>query len=207
MKKENLIKNPARLVPDQIVQYVPQYRLMEIEPTEYSSPPTPNAIVIAKGSPENPRLPRSAVRQPYAEVPLAKKDLPKDIPNVGNNVEHVWSSVDGEIIDDISEEMDPETEMVDNNEFVSPLLGSSQEQTTMEGEFQQFANMMQAVDDGEYLLLVKGVAIDKGSIIEIEPIVQDLLFGTHEICDGQPFVAEDVLVIRKVPVKIGIFLG
>lgn len=66
---------------------------------------------------------------------------------------------------------------------------------------------MQAVDDGEYLLLVKGVAINKGSIIEIEPIVQGLLFGTHEICEGEPFTVEDVLVIRKIPIKVGIFLG
>lgn len=204
MKKENFVKNPARNVPDKVGQYVPQYRLMGIEPTEHMSAPTPNAIVISKGSTENPRLPRSAVRQPYAETTSTGKDL---LPNIGNNVEHVWSSVDGEIIDDISEELDPTAELIDNNEFVAPILENPQEQNETEGEFPQFANMMQAVDDGEYLLLVKGVAINKGSIIEIEPIVQGLLFGTHEICEGEPFTVEDVLVIRKIPIKVGIFLG
>jgi len=206
MKKSNLIKNPARNLPDKVEAYVPQYRLLGIEPTEYSSSPSPTAIVIAKGSSENPRLPRSPVRQPYAEA-ISVKDLPTDLPNIGNNVEHVWSTLDGEVIDDISEELDPEAELIDNNEFVSPILEEAQEQTVMDGEFPQFADMMQAVDDGEYLLLVRGVAISKGSIIEIETMVQDLLFGTHEICDGKPFPAEEVLVIRKIPIKVGVFLG
>lgn len=204
-KDKFVIKNPARNIPDKKQNYIPQYQVLGIEPTEYVSPPLPKNILISKGAPENPRLPRAAVRQPYAEI--APSPLGKDpLPNIGNNVEHTWSSVDGEIIDDISEldGLDPEAAMIDNNDFVSGYIESSRESVS---DFSQLMDGMRNIEDHECVVFVKGIWAYSGPQNVIEEAVQAMIFGDDEICEGKPIPVEDILVLHKLPIKVGVFLG
>lgn len=208
MTKPKLIKNPARRIPDKAQHYVPQYQIFGIEPQEHVSSPLPSTVLVAKGSKENPRLPRPTIRQPYAEptpAPLGKDPLP----NIGNNAEHTWSSLDGEVIDDLSDEsmLDPETPMIDNNDFVSfndPELSPAIE--TSEGNFVGLTEAMRSIQDNECIVFVKGEWFDAGWGNDMESVVQDLVFGEHPVYQGQAIPIEDILVVRKVPIKVGVFL-
>lgn len=120
-KKVKVYKNPARNRPESHTPYVPQYQLMGVEPEEYKSPLAPGykPPVATHPQKENPRSPRPMIRQPYAEaIPSPVGRGRGLLPNVGNNMEQTWSSVDGEIVDDISQPVDSH-QLIDNNEFVS----------------------------------------------------------------------------------------
>jgi len=216
-EKTKILKNPARNTSEPRKPYVSQYQILGVEPSEYKSAVMPKNVMIAKGAPENPRLPRSPIRQPYAEPvpsPIGRdKGL---IPNVGNNMEHSWSGVDDEIIDNLEdmEIINPEHEMIDNNEFVSPAtLGLSEEDVAVEPEtgsfdFSAFVSMVQSeVEENECVLFVSGMWLSKGSPKDIEKQVQDLMFGEHEVFKGEPISIEDILVVKKVPIKVGVFFS
>lgn len=226
--------------------YVPQYELLEIEPLEYKSAILPDTVRVVKPliqtmPVDNPRTRKVTIRQPYAEVapsPVGRGRGP--IPNVGNNVEHTWSSVDGEIIDDLSgeQQLDLNHPMVDNNDFVSSAALGLQEELPMLDEVQnptpkhfvqtspsldpgtskQMVSMPQPNGDedlffivgdlepGAYLLIVSGVPVCSGPKEEIEDQAKALIFGEHEICDGNPIPDDDIIIIKRVPIKIGLFL-
>src|ERR1035441_7845992 len=118
--KVKVYKNPERNRPADFKPYVPQYQFRGLEPEEYHSPLSPGyASKFAKPQPlpkDNPRAPKLAVRrQPYAEPTPSPIGRGRGLlPNVGNNLEQTWSGVDGEIIDDLTEPLDPEQEMIDN---------------------------------------------------------------------------------------------
>lgn len=217
--------------------YVPQYQIMDIEPEEFKSAVVPANYPVAKPSEDNPRVRKPSVRQPYASVapsPVGRGKGP--IPNVGNNIEHTWSGVDAEIIDDLSgQEIDPNHPMIDNNEFVtSEALGLPPESEEMpeldevknpqpkkftsQQEFQlmveqdskvsldETMNVLQDMQENSYLLIVDGVAICSGPFEEIEDQARSLVFGEHDLCEGQPIPVDDIIIMKRVAVKVGLFL-
>src|SRR5512143_3135329 len=102
--KVKLIRNPDRNKPAPYKPYVPQYQVHGKDPQEYQGAVVPGGIKLARPSAlpsDNPRSRRAPVRQPYADAgvtsPVGRGRGP--VPNVGNNMEHTWSSVDGEIVD------------------------------------------------------------------------------------------------------------
>jgi hypothetical protein len=211
--KVKLYKNPARKTPEVINKYVPQYQLEGIEPEAFKSAVVPDHTPIVKSntSASNPRL-RHQVRQPYAEVSSSPVGIGRGpVPNVGNNMEHTWSSVDGHIVDDLDEEQptSPDHEMIDNNEIVTPTaLGVapnyfSQPEIVHEDEI---VTILQDLNVGGVLLLVKGVAICSGPPNEIEDQVRALIFGEHDLCDGEPVSSDDIMVLKKLKMKVGVFL-
>lgn len=236
--KVKVYKNPARNRPDAHKPYVPQYQLMGVEPEEYKSPLAPGyrgQITQAPGSSENPRTTRPVIRQPYAEAvdsPIGRGRGP--LPNVGNNVEQTWSSVDGEIVDDISHELDPSHPLVDNNDFVSdealglppdaatevePVEDVSvpeveiQEKTFLSGnELQEALNsellqkIIHDLEEDSYLLIVNGDVICSGPLDYIQENTRALVFGEHELTHGNPVSVDDIVVIKRVKLKVGVFL-
>jgi hypothetical protein len=232
--KVKLIKNPDRDKPAPYKPYVPQYQVHGVEPTEYQSAVVPGGTKIARPSAlpsDNPRARRAPVRQPYAEAttsPIGRGRGP--IPNVGNNMEQTWSSVDGEIIDDLSDQVDPNQEMVDNNDFVSDAAFGFQNgptaadirpehqvypATMLEQEVQanrqpadpeDLLPVLTALEDDAYLLIVSGVPVCSGPKEEIEDQARALVFGEHEICAGEPVPVDDIIILKRVKVKVGLFL-
>lgn len=243
-KKVKVYKNPERNRPEPHTQYVPQYQLMGVEPEAYKSPLAPGYTVPVVKTPQqdNPRTPRPAIRQPYAEAVVSPVGRGRGLlPNVGNNLEQTWSGVDGEIVDDISGPLDPNQPMVDNNDFVSATaLGLPEEmeeeevlpaldevanpprkQFTDKPEDKSFltknelqnalteeylSTVIKQLEENEYLLLVEGAAICSGPEDYIQEQTRLLVFGEHELYNGNPVSVDDIVVIKRAKIKVGVFL-
>jgi hypothetical protein len=221
--KVKVYKNPARNKPDAFKPYIPQYQINGIEPQEYKSPLAPGyPTEIAKPSSDNPRQPRPVIRQPYAEAipsPIGRgRGL---LPNVGNNMEQTWSSVDGEIVDDLTEAPPEDESLVDNNEYVTnealglppeaPLVVEYDEPSDEESEDSVEADgwLYQAIchmNDGEYLLMIKGQPIIAAPLDQIRTMVQELVYGEHADYKDNPVPVDDILVIKKAKIEVGVFL-
>ncbi len=225
-------KNPERDKPVTPKPYVPQYQVRGVEPGVYQGAVVPDGTPVARPNADNPRLKRSPIRQPYAEAtssPIGAGRGP--VPNVGNNMEHTWSSVDGEIIDDLSgEEIDPNQSMIDNNEFVTEAAlgfrnGPTAADLRPQTEYRPAAMLEQEVQAirqttnqedlvpiladlsyEDYLLIVSGVPVCSGPKEEIEDQARALVFGEHEMCDGNPVPVDDIIILKRVKVKVGLFL-
>lgn len=211
-------------------KYVPQYKVMGLDPEEIKSavvPPTTQHAI-----PTNSKINKPTIRQPYAKIipsPVGRgRGL---VPNVGNNMEHTWASVDGDIIDDLSDDniIDSSKEMIDNNEFVTnDALGihseydSNSYDQTIESKksFMTKSDLQNVIEksdlstiassckikDDEYILLVNGNVLDIGSFDFIQDQVKNLVFGEHDICDVGPVPVDDLLILKRVKLKIGVFL-
>jgi len=234
--KVKLIRNPDRNKPAPYKPYVPQYQVHGKEPQEYQGAVVPGGVKLARPSAlpsDNPRARRAPVRQPYAETvtsPIGRGRGP--VPNVGNNMEHTWSSVDGEIVDDLSgQEVDPNQTMIDNNDFVSDAAFGGYQSGPTAADIQPHYNVyppqaleqeveavhqpadpddllpvLTGLDDESYLLIVSGVPVCSGPKEEIEDQARALVFGEHEMCDGNPVPVDDIIILKRVKVKVGLFL-
>lgn len=240
--KTKIYKNPDRGKLANYKPYIPQYQVRGVEPEEYRGAIVPSDISVAKPSTNNPReSKRHALRQPYAEStvsPIGRGKGP--VPNVGNNMEHTWSSVDSEIVDDLSGEANsqfsPNDQMIDNNDFVTDqalgfqsgptaadiqpnfnrgrvILESSQQGTTSEvspnynsPDAGDLLSIVSDLFDNSFLLIVSGVPVCSGPKEEIEDQARALVFGEHEMCDGNPIPIDDIIIIKRVKVKVGLFL-
>lgn len=212
--KVKIYKNPARSEQEQRKPYTPQYQLMGVDPEEYKSAiaGAQAPVAGAQSTSDNPRTRKPGIRQPYAattDSPIGRGRGP--VPNVGNNMEHTWSSVDGEIIDDVA--LDANHPMVDNNEFVSTeALGDSKKQTftlpptTVTPEVDEVLSILYTLTEGDYLLLVNGVTVCSGPVDDIQEQARLLVFGEHEMCDGNPIPVDGIVVVKRVPIKVGLFL-
>lgn len=228
-------KNSNRQAPEKYTPYTPQYQVLGVDPEEYKSAVVPENTQVAVPKEAAQRSRKVGVRQPYAaSVPSPVGRGRGPIPNVGNNVEHTWSSVDGDIVDDLDgQAIDPNHPMVDNNDYVSgAALGVSQEdlpmldevnnpprrrftqqevQRAFDGKPRQTGSedlfpIVADLQDGSYLLFVEGVPVCSGPKEEIEEQARALVFGEHEMCDGNPVAEDDIVIIKRVTVKVGLFL-
>ena len=230
VRNTKFYKNPDRkreMKPD-TGHYIPQYQQMGIVPKEIGGNITgAGPVMIVHGGvteDNNPRTRLPSVRQDYTEKP--EESLNGHVPNVGNSMEHSWSGVDGEIISDLS--LDSETPMVDNNDFVDieniqtrqePLvqtqgymtageLEALQEESGSEEKEMKSIDLdsVLSVDEGSYILIVGDVVVQTGSLEEIQQTAASLVFGEHELCQGNAVPVENVVVLKKVNIKVGLFL-
>lgn len=197
--KVKFFKNSNRSAQDKFEPYVPQYQILGVEPEEYKSPILPEGTLVAKSNVGNPRT----------------KSSNNSIPTVGN-MDRTWSSLDG----DVSENLDNLTmshEMVDNNDYVSdPSLEESDEvseessdtfvDSSKEDASNIPLNVLKELEDSTYLLVVNGAFFSSGAMPEIEDQVKSLVFGEHPMCQGIPISLENIMVLKKVAIKVGIFL-
>jgi len=224
-KKIKLFKNPLRASSETLHKpYVPQYQVLGVKPEISGSTVVPMGTVLAVTSAndlDNPRTRKPSIRQSYAP----KIDSPLGhgpIPNVGNNMEQVWSSMDNEIIDDVSGEfVDINHPMIDNNEVITwqdtetkivevkkepakPFMTEKDLQNAI--DVNKTLAVFQTIKDNEYVLIVKGDIICSGSEKDIENQTRQFVFGEHELCHGEPVSIDDITVLRKVKIKMGVFL-
>lgn len=221
-----LYRNSRRNDPEKTQPYVPQHVTLGIEPQEIGSglvqQPTSDAIQSPKTKPVVVQF--KPVTQSYAEV----SDSPigvSSVPNVGNNMEHTWSSVDGEIIDDLPQDFKEGHVMVDNNELVTDAalgvsFGGNQRNRNPLAQMRvplpiepeasaEDVSLLEVVKDLEtdtYLLLVGSEPLCSGPLQEIEEQVNALIFGNHELFDGQSVPEEEIVVLKKLKIKVGVFL-
>jgi hypothetical protein len=218
-KKVKLFKNPLRNEDnDNPKQYVPQYKILGLNPEQSANSVLPPNTLVTTSSNidlDNPRTRKPSIRQQYAlpaESPVGRGQLP----NVGNNLEQVWSSLDNEIIDDMSENIDPAHPMIDNNEVVTWQDITQQEPTKPFMTEKDLRNVMDLtnalsilkdIKDNEYVLIVKGEIICSGSEKEVEEQTKQFIFGEHELCQGSPVSIDDIVVLKKIKIKMGVFLS
>lgn len=248
--KVKTYKNPDRAQGEKYKPYVPQYQVHGKEPEEYHGAVVPGGIALAKPSSDNPRAKRPGIRQPYAvesTSPIGRGRGP--VPNVGNNMEHTWSNVDGDVIDDLSGvALDPNQEMIDNNDFVTDeALGIQTPMVWQNGptaddvqaapergkvtiemppvavraelakkmDTDQRSNpvspdeilyILKDLAEESYLLMVEGTPVCSGPMEEIQDQARAMVFGEHEICDGNPVSPDDIVILKRVKVKVGLFL-
>jgi len=227
--KVKTYKNPDRNKQSFVKPYVPQYQIWGVEPEEIKSAVVPADHVMAQPTADNPRIRKPSIRQPYTAArpsPVGRGP----IPNVGNNIEHTWSGVDGEIIDDLmdGQEIDPNHPMVDNNDYVSAeALGLPPDSedlpsldevrfpppkrfvtpaVTSQSNRDETMEILEDMEEEAYLLIVDGVPVCSGPMDEIEDQARALAFGEHDLCAGNPIPVEDILVIKRVTIKTGLFL-
>jgi len=229
MSNVKVYKNPQRKIPETHQPYIPQYKQHGVKPQQYNSPiPKDNteSLKIAKPSVVNPRSPRPFM-QPYAEsVPSPIGREKGRIPNVGNNMEQTWATMDGNIEDDI----DLDATMIDNNEFVSDQALGLQPQTNKyvkkTDQLTQPSNMLtqnssesfgvnfandilnitKQLEENEYLLIVNGESICSGPLSFVEGETKLLIYGEHERFLNNPVSVEEIVILKKVKIKVGIFL-
>jgi hypothetical protein len=220
-------KNPARTKIDAVRQpYVPQYQTLGIEPITQDIKTLPVNVLIARipSQEDNPRTRRLNIRQPYAKPEELSSTIGNSsIPNVGNNIEQTWAGVDSQMIDDISgevvqENLNPDHQMIDNNYTVNipGLLEEVQLDASNDTEPKKFMtkqdllhevkNDLSVLPDDHYILLLKGTIVSTGSMKDIEELAGSLVFGEHPLCDGRQIPVEDIVVLKKIKLKLGLFL-
>lgn len=204
--KVKLYKNSKRSSTENREPYVPQYQILGVEPEEYKSPTLPNGTLIAKSNVGNPRTDRITVKQPYAEM-SDDKSINGNMPNIGNNMEQTWVSVDS----DFSENLHNFNKMIDNNDFIDDNLGINDEQDQQDPvhhskESDIPLSVLQDLKDNSYLLIVNGVCLCSGDMHEVEDQAKSLVFGDHPACNGIPISLDDILIIKRVSIKVGLFL-
>ena len=226
--KVKVYKNPARSKNNEGVvrqPYVPQYQVLGLDPKEHESRTLPANVLITRGSSsdDNPRIRRPSVRLPYAEVADTFLSIGNDpIPNVGNNIEQTWSAIDGEIIDDISGEVVPApiSELIDNNDYVS--MGEIQDNEKVVSDdnrpfITKDVEVIEAVEgdvddsllnvpDDQYILILKGKIVHIGSKKEVENLVSAMVFGELPAPNNESVPVEDIIVLKKIKIKVGLFL-
>lgn len=228
--KIKFYKNPARNKAEAHNMYVPQYKLLDVEPEKYISPTSNNSnvkIAMQKFpySEENQRNRKPSIRQPYAEIVEQVKI--GALPNIGNNVEQTWSSIDSEIIDDISDF--DQSKFIDNNDFVSenafgqsamssfeekeelPVLDEikspnySKKIFTKKQSTFNIASLNDELNENEYMLFIESVPFCSGSLDLIQEELNLLVFGEHSEFDKSISI-DDILIIKRVKLKVGAFI-
>ena len=219
--KIKLYKNSERAKTEVYKPYVPQYQQMGLEPEEFKSPTLTAPVMVAASNVDNPRVRKVGLRQPYAEAsqsPIGRGRGP--IPNVGNNMEQTWSSIDGDIVDDLEQNVSS-GQYIDNNDYVTEAaLGQSTNTTkhqqaaparapqpiSSNKSLDDLDSIVQDLSEGAYLLIVNSVAICSGPLEEIQEQARAIVFGEHELCDGVPIPADQLLILKRISIKMGLFL-
>ena len=211
-------KNAARRHPEKPSKYVQQYQSLGVTPEEYKSPiPLGSYIAVAKNplASRGESRHRPLVRQPYAEAVDPTLGVVKGpIPNVGNNIEQTWPGGTGDVIDDLNldDKVDPNHPMIDNNDFVSeqalePLIRF--DETLIEGPVEykkdEMDSVLQSLSEEEYILLVDGAPVCSGPCSFVQEQTRALVFGEHAEYK-QPVSVDDIMVFKKVKIKVGVFL-
>jgi len=161
-----------------------------------------NAKPSAKFTPKTSK----PVNIPYARPTTPPPNTFK-LPNIGNNIETALSASDEDIIDDTDiVEIDPNTPMIDNNDFYTGDFGGS---ISLPEEVVETAKANDNVDleEGQYLLAIDGSVISIGSLGDIQNEVRDLVFGDHMAYPGVTFSTDDIVVLKRMEIKVGVFLN
>jgi hypothetical protein len=182
------------------VPYVPNYKKMNITPTTQDcSVDFSNSSISSEGDLDNPRIRKpnvtTSTNVQYSEfVEVGSKT--EYVPNVGNNIEHTWVGIDGDIVDDLGI----------NGDSVKKSLEHQEYNVVTENYTDTVKNTYNTTNIGEYLIIFNGQIISTGDLSSVQNDVRSLIFGEHELCKTNNINVEDLIVLKRIPIKIGVFI-
>jgi hypothetical protein len=126
----------------------------------------------------------------------------------------MYASVDDVSIDADGQEMAAKNgHIIDNNEFVSfgaweasPALKNQKPAAKVVVEQTTPQETSTSPQVGDYILMVLGKLIAAGSLAEIEARVKAIIYGEDNSFTDVAVSADDVVVLKRVGIKIGVFL-
>ncbi len=219
--------------------YVPQYKEAGIEPLRFPThtiPASKPKVVQRKPFLSRP-VEEPAQHQPFmaaftsrkreaqselpavipmANVPYAERAAPvartTTLPNVGNNMETTWTSLNDYSLVENTAPVDPDHPMIDNNEFTDAAFGLPQTDLYGQGiplrpPLMIEETAMPTPQANDYYLLVRGEMISNGSKEHIQSEVEALMYEVHPLSEGNSIAPDDILVLKKVLVNVGVFLS
>lgn len=210
-------RNPNRGKEKPFVPYTPQYKIKGIEPTrlgENAFGIKGQALVVDRPETKSFSKMPKPTNIPYAEIaPPPSKTF--RVPNVGNNIEASWSGFGEEVVDDLDiMEINENDQMIDNNEYYTDEALSAPQTELTSGiveELKQGSDVLGAdsidLSEGEYLLAIEGTVISVGSLEFIQNEVRDLVFGDHKLCAGKAIPVEDIVVLKRMSIRMGVFVN
>ena len=156
------------------------------------------------------------VKNPRRAAPVQRKYEPEYVrlgkePIIKPDAE-MYASVDDVSIDVDGQEM-PATNghIVDNNEFVNfgvpeHLQGVSPNKTH-KPVVEETTEQITTPEVGDYILMVLGKLIASGSLEQIEARVKAIIYSEDSTFSGLEVGVNDVIVLKRIGIKIGVFLG
>ena len=60
---------------------------------------------------------------------------------------------------------------------------------------------------GDYILMVAGKTIEFGSVSRVEDRLKSIMYGEDASFSEQEVSVDDIVVLKRLPIKIGVFLG
>jgi hypothetical protein len=84
------------------------------------------------------------------------------------------------------------------------FLTESELQGALQEEY--LSTVLVQLEEEEYLLMVNGSSVCSGPPAEVQLQTRALVFGEHPLCDGNPIPIDDIIVLKRVKIKIGLFL-
>jgi hypothetical protein len=218
--------------------YVPQYKEAGIEPLRFPAhtiPTTKPQVVQRKPFLARPveepvqRTPfitafTNKKREAQSELPVARmSNVPyaeqgapiartTSLPNVGNNMETTWTSLNDFSIVENTTPIDPNHPMIDNNEVISDAAFRLSQPDPYALDIPLRPPLMieeapQPTQAGDYYLVVKGEMVANGNKESIHMEVEALMYGEHPLSKHNAITPEDILVLKRVPVNVGVFLS
>lgn len=190
MSKTLYYKNNQRNLKEN-VQRVPEHRRMGIEPIK-------NGFVQNGPKPfVTPVIPANKRKQEPQDISQhhilsTNSSLPPNFPPLNHNI---YTTMDNEVVEDEQLNMFAPLESHDH-------LNDDHAKNSNN----DLANVLEELVQDSYVLMVNGSAICSGPLLEIEDEVNALIFGTHELCQGVGINPNDLYVLKKVKIKVGVHL-
>lgn len=179
-KANDIIKNPNRGKQPPPEPYEPEYRRLNRDP-------------IVQGS-----VPMD-VPNPHSFDSLNIQTKPIEDANFD------FGSVDGIAIDEDGKEVVPAIDyIIDNNEFID-YMSYSPPPTTHQKAQASPPSVSTVPEINDYILMIKGKIIQTGELRGIESKVSAIVYGEDK--DFLDVSVADIIVLKRVEIKVGVFVG
>lgn len=225
-----IYRNKARNQQKTHAPYIPVYQKEGLEPgviaarsiEHAKSQLTNHAPVVSY---DNPRM-RPAPS--FQKSPEEQKVELSSLPNIGNNMETSWSSIDDYsevyIEDDLGESFDPNHPLIDNNEedpdnwqdipaklekappVKNTYVDDNEEELKVEHITEQKASNSFDIAENEYVLIFNNDVVTRGAIDLVEKEVSAMVLGEHQLNSFYEITPDDIVVLKRVKLKVGVFL-
>lgn len=84
----------------------------------------------------------------------------------------------------------------------APNVGNNEEQLWTNIE----KNEKKLSKDDSYVIIIKDKIFFVGNLISVEKEIRSIFYGEHHLCKDDGITIDDVVVLKKMKIKIGVFV-